>query len=484
MNLPVRYGQVRFSIPDRSLDMAALLLSLSALLPFHAVASDVEPLPRVRVDTSGSVARFRAGDSTKPLLPRGADYIRLNRTSIGVPAPVDPSDTPLPAYHSTFSVGKYNRTRAKIELTAMQRLGYNMARVFIDDGRTYCGLKELVGSKLVPVLECTEATSRPNGVGGAWNSSELSPEYMDNFADFVRLAAAQRVWLMPTFQRFPCTARFLAMTRPRNPDISDGNADYLDLPTVRAKAEYLSEFVRQLRARVGPALMSTVLAYSLENEARMYGNDKPFSDPSLTAVTISDGRSYNMSREEDRRDARDAGYAEWAHTIAAAIRAEDPEALVTAGMFTYYAVGHLSSADAPGPTKGDPRFPPDPAHLSRHSTLDYIDIHVYPAGKSFNLTLDLASENLDQIDRSRVPIMMGEFGTFKKNFPTVEEAAAEMQSLMLRTCKDYGFQGWLAWTWDTFEQEWMLWDLQDRDAYIGRSIAPINFTDPCFAGAE
>ena len=67
-------------------------------------------LPRVSVVPGAPLARFHAAG--KVFLPRGADYIRLNRTSIGGATTRTPSEVPLPAYHSTFSVGKYNRSEA------------------------------------------------------------------------------------------------------------------------------------------------------------------------------------------------------------------------------------------------------------------------------------------------------------------------------------------------------------------------------------
>eukprot|EP00041_Stephanoeca_diplocostata_P007571 m.108057 g.108057 ORF g.108057 m.108057 type:complete len:502 (+) comp16944_c1_seq1:146-1651(+) len=465
---------------------------------------NLDPLPRISVvkgsaETRNQQAQFYAAG--KAIKLRGSDYIRLNRTSIGTPLhrPTSPprlfpSETPLPAYHSTFSVGKYNRTQAEAALASMQALGFNMARVFIDDGRTYCGITMLSGTSMdaentesdahnmaIPVLPCTAASARPNGVGGAWDDKKLSREYMDNFADFVRLATQYKVWLMPTFQRFPCTARFVAMTHPRNMHISDGNADYLDAPTVSAKAAYLQEFSSELRARIGSELMSTVLAYSLENEARAYGNEIPFSDQTLTAVKFSDGHEYNMSDARERRAGLDASFAYWASTVGTAVRSIDDKALVTVGMFTYYAVGHASPV-APGPTSSspDPRFPPDPSHLSTHGNVDYLDIHVYPTGEKFNLDQDLASENYDAIDQQKVPVLMGEFGAFKRFYPTASDAAHKLREIMLSTCREYGFQGWLAWTWDTWEQGWMLWNMQDQKAFIAHALSPELFNDTCF----
>ena len=59
-----------------------------------------------------------------------------------------------------------------------------MARVFIDDGRTFCGaVADNVGihkllDQRVPVLACSESTARSNGVGGPWEAQNLSLAYL------------------------------------------------------------------------------------------------------------------------------------------------------------------------------------------------------------------------------------------------------------------------------------------------------------------
>jgi len=221
--------------------------------------------------------------------------------------------------------------------------------------------------------------------------------------------------------------------------------------------------------------------FSLENEARAYGDEPPFSNPALTSIQLVDGTRYNMSVPAERRSALDNSFAVWANTAVAAVTAVDPQALVTAGMFTYYAVGHASPVP-PGPTGGDPRFPPNPAHLSRHTALSYLDIHVYPTGSGFDLDADLLSEDFQNIDQRHVPVLMGEFGAFKRPYSTTVAAADELRAVMLHSCRMYGFQGWLAWTWDTFEQDWMLWTLEDEGGFIGAALSPRNDSDACFTG--
>ena len=254
------------------------------------VAGEPTPLPRVRVcrpgnsrssttATSGIATWTRdvsCDGSHRVFKPRGANYIRLNQTSIGRAPDTQQSTlhadvSPGNAYHSTFSLGHWNATEADDALRRIAALSYDLVRVFIDDGRTLCGLTTMSSPSvaapgsvgLVPVIPCTAATSRPNGVNGPFygvdsqsggsianvggsninNTTEIEPhpewlsgEYMDNFAEFVRLATVHGVYIMPTLQRYPCNAHFLNLTQPADERISEGNADYLHLPTVRAKA--------------------------------------------------------------------------------------------------------------------------------------------------------------------------------------------------------------------------------------------------------
>mmetsp|Transcript_16143 Transcript_16143/g.38513 ORF Transcript_16143/g.38513 Transcript_16143/m.38513 type:complete len:80 (+) Transcript_16143:281-520(+) len=79
---------------------------------------------------------------------------------------------------------------------------------------------------------------------------------------------------------------------------------------------------------------------------------------------------------------------------------------------------------------------------------------------------------------------MGEFGAFRSKYPTPDNASEELKSIMLHSCLTYGFQGWLAWTWDTWEQNWMLWDLVDNHHALALALAPHNWSHPCFQGSS
>lgn len=522
---------------------AASVLSLSATAPALEVRSDevVAPLPRVRVcpgssATSGSsIATWTRGDncSEKPFLPRGANYVRLNQTSVGQWTEYGGSKSgrsgggfggaPGNAYHSTFSVGHWNRSEANEALAHMSSLSFNLVRVFIDDGRTLCGLHDgaagAAGDRLslVPVIPCTPETSRPNGVNGPFfpgrnnknrssassgsssssaiinNASSnsrrashridaagiaqpdwLSSQYMDNFAEFVILAATHGVYVMPTLQRFPCNAHFAALVQDLNVSrVSEGNSDYLYEPAVQAKAVYLASFVQALKNRIGADLLTTIFGFSLENEARAYGNEPPFNLGD-TLVLDAHGVARNMSLPGDRRALLDVGFAHWADASAAAVWAEDGDAMVTAGMFTYFAVG-WPNITAPGPVVSgrDQRFPPDPAFLSTHSELSYLDIHIYPTNPSaFNFSSDALSENFAHIERRRVPLLMGEFGAFRKSYSTFAAAVEVLKDTVSQACSaEFGFQGWLVWTWDCFEQSWMLWNLADTGDVNGTNTS-------------
>jgi hypothetical protein len=101
-----------------------------------------------------------------------------------------------------------------------------------------------------------------------------------------------------------------------------------------------------------------------------------------------------------------------------------------------------------------PRTQPQarPAVLIQYSTLDFLDVHVYPsqANAAAYLKTDMASEEWAVVKQfmAKKPVLMGEFGAFQQSFPSVVQAAGTMRDIQIQSCQTYGFVGWLFWTWD------------------------------------
>ena len=107
---------------------------------------------RIAVRIVGDEAEFYDRQTGEEFIPRGANYVRLApHASLGE------------TYHSTFDPGLYDAAHAESVLVGMAALGYNTARVFIDQNE---------------VVE-------PSG--------EFSGAYLDNLTDFLGRAALESV---------------------------------------------------------------------------------------------------------------------------------------------------------------------------------------------------------------------------------------------------------------------------------------------------
>lgn len=143
----------------------------------------------------------------------------------------------------------------------------------------------------------------------------------------------------------------------------------------------------------------------------------------------------------------------------------DPTALVGVGFF---------QPQSPNPTRiGDTRVIRTYAAIWE-SQADYIDLHAYPGTE---LTLAQYVENYEINGMQAKPIMMGELGAFKFAYPNSQAAAVALQAWQVESCQ-YGFDGWLLWTWDTEFNGEMYSALSDGGAING-VLAPVIRPDPC-----
>jgi hypothetical protein len=402
-------------------------------------------LPRIEVvEVPGGEGYFQVNGTMQRFVPRGVNYIRLTK------------------YHSTFDTGQYDAIAVEAALGAIEGDGYNVVRVFIDPGDwTYAG-----------------------GINGPMDTAGLSGPYLDNVADFLERASAHHLYVIPSLDLFPFNQHYLAMSLPDDPDLVSFNAYHLHEGHIAAKEAYVTDWIAGLTARIGKAKLSTILAHGIENEAAYDAQYPPFSMSSGTVKT-ADGGTYDMAVASQRQQAADANDVNFANRIAKAIRAADPEALVTMGMFTYRAVGRTGPTGLlPVPTTGESRFPTRPAVLRAYSDLSFLDVHTYPRNLGapwppvYTLADDLATSEWSMVDRSR-PIVMGEFGAYKDapSFPALNDAVPAMRAHQVDSC-NYGFGGWLFWTFDTTEQP-ELWNLRDGNGAIDAVLAPKVRPDPC-----
>ena len=74
-------------------------------------------------------------------------------------------------------------------------------------------------------------------------------------------------------------------------------------------------------------------------------------------------------------------------------------------------------------------------------------------------------------------MIIGEFGAFRHAYLNADDAAEALTEWQSASCR-FGFDGWMLWTWDTFERT-DLWSAVSDQGQIARALSPNFRTDPC-----
>jgi F5/8 type C domain-containing protein len=243
------------------------------------------------------------------------------------------------------------------------------------------------------------------------------------------------------------------------------NAQNLPAGAVRAYQLFYTDFITTLIDLGAPT--DAIFSYELRNEFYFDTNYPPLSLTSGTVTTAND-KSYDMSSKADREKMVEENLVYWIDNIRAAILKMDPTALVSIGFFV---------PQGPNPARlGDTRLAVS-APAIWQSQADFIDLHAYPG---FELNLKQHVENFGVKGMQEKPIIMGEFGASVQSFSSVDAAAKALMNWQVESCQ-FGFDGWLLWTWDTSEQS-DFYNALSGSGHIDQVLAPVNRPDPCAAG--
>ena len=384
------------------------------------------------VRLADGVGEFYDRGTGERFVPRGNNYIRL--------AEQDSPSGELMFYHSTFNVGLYDPALAEETLRRMHADGYNVVRVFLNGNcRTGC-----IGDP----------------AGG------ISEAYIANVVDFLRKAKAREMFVILTTDGEPATPHYIGLLDTTwSEDFGGANASYLRGGGILVGVEFWQGLIEELIRQAAP--LDNIFAYALRNELFFETNAPPLS---LTSgvVSTANGQTYDMGSAEERQRMLDENLILWIDQIRTAILERDPTALVTVGFFV---------PQEPNPARvGDTRLVIS-APAIWDSRADFIDLHPYPG---FGLDVKQYVENFGMQGMQEKPIIMGEFGAARSSYAGEVAAARALQDWQVESC-DYGFDGWLLWTWDTEEQP----DFYDGLAGEGRIdevLAPVHRPDPCLAG--
>jgi hypothetical protein len=116
--------------------------------------------------------------------------------------------------------------------------------------------------------------------------------------------------------------------------------------------------------------------------------------------------------------------------------------------------------------------------LLEKSDLDFFDFHAYPGGPS----LQEHAEHFGMIGYDAKPILLGEYGAFRHIYSEIDSAARALTAWTAESCQ-YGFDGWLYWTYHPADANVgdRTWGLVDEDNYLLNLFAPAKQLNPCAA---
>ncbi|MHB8898345.1 MAG: glycoside hydrolase 5 family protein [Thermoguttaceae bacterium] len=409
--------------------VTALLLAASSL--GHAFALHAADLPPTSPQAPQSAVAIRdgafvEGAGGKPFVPRGFNYIRLY-----------PGRS-----HSTFDTEHYDPEAIDAALRRWSRDGFNVVRVFLNANASAPGTMAVAGR------------------------SGLSAQYLANVADFLDRARQHRVAVMLCTESFPRVPPYSDTLR-RDSLLDEANASYLAAGHVEAKARFLQDLVHGIRA-ARPEALEAIFAYDLQNEFCFHGGP-PFTLATGT-VTAANGTTYSLP--DERQQLADDGAIYFIDRMVDALHEVHPGALVGASVFTYAAVGRTGPGDfSVKQAAWQNRIPFRPLAILK-SRADYLDLHFYSADTD-GWNRDLDSVEFDRVRQRAAelgkPMIVGEFGAFKRPFLAVEPAAQWMATLA-GLFRQNGFAGWLHWTYDTREQSDQLWHACDGESVLYESL--------------
>ena len=387
------------------------------------------PEHRIGIRVVNGAGEFYDQVTGEKFVPRGANYVALgmqkNRAGEEVLA------------HATFAPGFYDHTAAEQTLQKMHADGYNVVRSF---------------------LETTTTTS----ISGA--SYGLSSAYMDNVTDFLKVASANEMYVIFATDWIADSLPYRDIVAKECCDtFNSSNAVHLSASGVEASRAFYRDFISNLIGRNAP--LEAVFSFNVSNELAFDSNEPPLSWDS-GSVTLGNGQTYDMSNPDDKKRIIDDGLVYYIDQVRMGILEVDPTAIVGVGFF---------APQGPNPHRiGDTRVIRTYAAIWE-SDADYIDLHAYP----FPGDLSLAQfvENYEINGMQEKPIIMGEFGAFQAAYPNSQTAAQVLQAWQIESCQ-YGFDGWLLWTWDNEFLGEMYSALSDGGAING-VLAPVIRPDPC-----
>jgi hypothetical protein len=403
--------------------LIGMALIMVATLPLSALAQTIN-LPRIKVQNG----LFIENGSGKEFTPTGTNYFRSISTATGFA-------------HAALCQGTYDRGYVEAMLADLASSGFNTLRVFHSSVTGGDGL--LVSPK----------------------AREIAPGYTANMLHLLRQARQHKIRIIFTWDIWLPNSEWLS-SQPLPNESSyniplkavagmEVNGFRFSLEGIRNRANSIVELIKEIK-RDDPGLLSVVLAWELENEIYFRMDQTPFN---MGAGSFTfNGKQYTMGVGADMQALMDDSIIIWSTLCAGAIRVADPEALVSAGVFSFKAVDRTGPG-ADSSSTGNIRCPARLTALLR-ADLNYLDLHLYAEkyptiGILQHLEEDLLSVEWKQLSKAAKkagkPIFAGESGIFAEHYRNLarnefdNELAVSGYRQLVTRLKELGFAGTLYW---------------------------------------
>ncbi|MBR9692395.1 hypothetical protein GOV07_00510 [Candidatus Woesearchaeota archaeon] len=362
--------------------------------------------------------------SGEQFVVRGNNIIRLREQ-------INPWNDELITSHGVFLPEDYNSAEMDAVLADMESFGYNTVRVFV----SFYQINDASGTGVNQAL-------------------------IANIADFLELAQQHDIYV---FLTLPTLLPYNYYSFEQNyPWV---NRQFFTQESIEDRKRFITDFITALKAENAP--LERILAYGIVNELfTMEGNQNTgriFWPYNVTGSVTTGQGVYTIPTQHDEM---------WADNLAnfldesvAEIKRHDSSALVTTGFFTTREFRN---------TPADVKIVLPAASFVANTQLDFLSLHTYPDTIHSFSDFATAFELPTNYDR---PVIGGEIGVLKHNYPTIQQAEQEYTTLMENSCT-YGYDGWLSWIWDesgTHEA----WNMIEQDNYLNNVISPNAWTDVC-----
>lgn len=422
----------------------------------------VDSFSRIGIGQRAGLAEFIELATGKVFHPVGMNYVPLRH-----------GDHAAFEAETTVGDGFYDALETESVMRLLRQNGYNTVRVFLAGRR-----------------------AKNPGLSGEADTGGIYTPYLDNLVDFLRRASSNGIHVIFNF----CDADLPRNRCFREKLAGKDGAENLFLSSgVLAFREMVASTLGYLKAK-NPDLLKAILGVQFNNEICAKLTRWPFSESG--PVSTANGKTYDMSVSEDRSRCFEEGLGYFYKQVCAAVKEVDPGLLTCEGTFVAAAVGRDHRT---GPATLDPanlakgfgwekdcglRVPP-PLPLLARSPLDFVDVHLYPAGKFVHFEEDV--ENLLESSRfrdavaaglcSRKPVILGEFGAFKAHVKKdtddgIAGAMRRWSEIRRLACGKYGFVGCLGWSLETFDQTDIFQALAFGPAFLRDFREEFTWTGP------